>query len=66
MADHFSMISSRGNYRPEILNVKNRSEGLHFNFVSVDNEPYNYPISIMDIKQALNGCGNAADGPDRI
>ena len=55
-----SRNSSSINYSPEFQRVKNQQEHIRLNFKSSNNENYNVPFTIRELKDSLKSVSNTA------
>lgn len=66
LADSFSTNSSTSNYSKSFQKLKNTKEKKPLNFSSQENEPYNRPLTMSELKTALKKSNTSAAGPDGI
>lgn len=62
----FSDISSNNSYSLTFLNMKAIAESNPINFGPCNNEPYNDPIALAELRAALSETNNSACGEDGI
>ncbi|GFO11825.1 RNA-directed DNA polymerase from mobile element jockey [Plakobranchus ocellatus] len=69
-ADHldetFSNNSSSENYSKNFQQTKQRAEKVHLNFSSENNEPYNNPLLMSELKNYIVKSNESAAGPDGV
>ena len=58
--------SSSDNYSPEFQRVKTEAERTKMDFRSDNSETYNDPITMRELKDAINSGKNSSPGPDNI
>ena len=66
LAQSISKNSSTENYSKSFQKTKNTKEKTNLDFSSQQNEPYNRPFVISELKTALNKSNESAAGPDGI
>ena len=66
LGDAFSKNSSNSNYPKEFQNYQKHQEKIKLNFKSSNNEEYNIPFSLDELKDAINKSHDTATGPDEI
>ena len=66
LGETFSKYSSSNNYTPTFQRYKNTAEKSKLNFNSNNQENYNSPFSIEELKTSLSKAHNTACGPDGI
>lgn len=66
LASTFSKISSTANYCAEFQNIKQVAEAEPINLQSDNNEHYNQPFTMEELKYALSKPKNSAPGPDNV
>jgi potassium voltage-gated channel Eag-related subfamily H protein 8 len=62
----FANISSTDHYTAEFLQVKRKAEEMHTSFTSDNSEPYNLPITMVELEDALRNTSESSPGPDNI
>ncbi|GFR02022.1 RNase H domain-containing protein [Trichonephila clavata] len=66
IAETFAKTSSCNNYTPAFQALKRREERVKLNFSSSNEEGYNSPLTLLELRIALHRSGNTAAGPDRV
>ena len=66
LGDAFSKNSSNSNYPKEFQNYQKHQEKIKLNFKSSNNEEYNNPFNLDELKGAINKSHDTATGPDEI
>ena len=66
LADNFSKNSSSKHYSKKFQKHKKQSERERLKFISNNEENYNKPFSLRELRSALNKSNNTATGPDDI
>ena len=66
LGDAFSKNSSNSNYPKEFQNYQKYQEKIKLNFKSSNNEEYNNPFNLDELKDAINKSHDTATGPDEI
>ena len=66
LGENFQKNSSSSNYSQRFQELKIEKESENLNFQSLNNEKYNLPFSISELKDSLNKCNDTAAGPDDI
>ena len=66
LGETFAKHSSSSNYKPNFQRFKNTVEKKKLNFKSNNNENYNSPFSIDELKTSLSKAHDTASGPDEI
>ena len=66
LGDAFSKNSSNSNYPKEFQNYQKHKEKIKLNFKSSNNEEYNNPFNLDELKDAINKSHYTATGPDEI
>ena len=66
LGDAFSKNSSNSNYPKEFQNYQKHQEKIKLNFKSSNNEEYNTPFNLDELKDAINKSHDTATGPDEI
>jgi len=66
LADHFAEVSSGTHWSQLFLDRKRAEERVPLRFATDDPLPYNEPITISELYQALLTCRNTAPGLDEI
>jgi len=66
LADEFASNSSTRHYTQEFQRHKNKIEQKQLNFNSNCQEPYNSPLTLLELKQSLQSSHDTAVGPDDI
>ena len=66
LGDAFSKNSSNSNYPKEFQNYQKHQEKIKLNFKSSNNEEYNNPFNLDELKDAINKSHDTATGPDEI
>ena len=66
LGDAFSKNSSNANYPKEFQNYQKHQEKIKLNFKSSNNEEYNNPFNLDELKDAINKSHDTATGPDEI
>ncbi|GFR28219.1 putative RNA-directed DNA polymerase from transposon X-element [Trichonephila clavata] len=64
LAETFAKTSSCDNYTPAFQALKRREERGKLNFSSSNEEGYNSPLTLLELRVALHRSGNTAAGPD--
>ena len=62
----FLKNSSSRNYSEKFQNIKKQQETNKINFKSLNNEDYNNPFNILELKDAIQKSHDTATGPDEI
>lgn len=65
MVHHFAHISSTTNYSAEFISIKMERE-TPLNFITETDLPYNAPIQLFELEDALKKAKKSAPGPDMI
>ncbi|GFQ74854.1 putative RNA-directed DNA polymerase from transposon X-element, partial [Trichonephila clavata] len=66
LAETFAKTSSCDNYTPTFQALKRREERVKLNFSSSNEEGYNSPLTLLELRVALHRSGNTAAGPDGL
>ena len=66
LGDAFSTNSANRNYSKEFQNYQKQQEKIKLNFKSSNNEEYNNPFNLDELKDAINKSHDTATGPDEI
>ncbi|GFQ80384.1 uncharacterized protein TNCT_102641, partial [Trichonephila clavata] len=66
LAETFAKTSSCDNYTPAFQALKRREERVKLNFSSSNEEGYNSPLTLLELRVALHRSGNTAAGPDGL
>ena len=66
LAQTFSKNSSSNNYSKQFQNFKNVQEKTKLNFKSNNEEQYNIPFSLQELRESLSKAHDTASGPDQI
>ncbi|GFV56078.1 RNA-directed DNA polymerase from mobile element jockey, partial [Trichonephila clavipes] len=66
LAETFAKSSSCDNYTPAFQALKRREERVKLDFSSSNEEGYNTPLTLLELRAALHHLGNTAAGPDRL
>ncbi|GFX25563.1 probable RNA-directed DNA polymerase from transposon X-element [Trichonephila clavipes] len=66
LAETFAKTSSCDNYTPAFQALKRREERVKLNFSSSNEEGYNSPLTLRELRTALHRSGNTAAGPDGL
>ncbi|GFR32545.1 putative RNA-directed DNA polymerase from transposon X-element [Trichonephila clavata] len=66
LAETFAKTSSCDNYTPAFRALKRREERVKLNFSSSNEEGYNSPLTLLELRVALHRSGNTAAGPDGL
>ncbi|GFO10696.1 RNA-directed DNA polymerase from mobile element jockey [Plakobranchus ocellatus] len=66
MAETFSNNSSSENYSKNFQQTKQRAEKQNLNFSSENNEPYNNPFLMAELKNSIVKSNESAAGPDGV
>ncbi|GFY49911.1 uncharacterized protein TNIN_436091 [Trichonephila inaurata madagascariensis] len=66
IAETFAKTSSCDNYTPAFQALKRREERVKLNFSSSNEEGYNSPLTLLELRAALHRSGNTAAGPDGL
>ncbi|GFW07822.1 putative RNA-directed DNA polymerase from transposon BS [Trichonephila clavipes] len=66
LAEAFAKTSSCDNYTPAFQVLKRREERVKLNFSSSNEEGYNSPLTLRELRAALHRSGNTASGPDGL
>ncbi|GFQ93133.1 uncharacterized protein TNCT_484961 [Trichonephila clavata] len=66
LAETFAKTSSCDNYTPAFQALKRREERVKLNFSSSNDEGYNSPITLLELRVALHRSGNTVAGPDGL
>ena len=66
LGDALSKNSSNSNYPKEFQNYQKHQEKIKLNFKSSNNEEYNNPFNLDELKDAINKFHDTATGPDEI
>ncbi|MES9994020.1 MAG: reverse transcriptase domain-containing protein, partial [Candidatus Thiodiazotropha sp.] len=66
LGENFQKNSSSSNYSQRFQDLKIEKESENLNFQSLNNEKYNRPFSISELKDSLHKCNDTAAGPDDI
>ena len=66
LGNAFSQSSSNRNYSEEFQNYQKHQEKIKLNFKSLNNEEYNNPFNLVELKDAIIKSHDTATGPDEI
>ena len=66
LGETFLKNSSSRNYSEKFQNIKKQQETNKINFKSLNNEDYNNPFNILELKDAIQKSHDTATGPDEI
>ena len=66
LGDAFSTNSANRNYSKEFQNYQKQQEKIKLNFKSSNNEEYNNPFNLDELKDAISKSHDTATGPDEI
>ena len=66
LRDAFSTNSANRNYSKEFQNYQKQQEKIKLNFKSSNNEDYNNPFNLDELKDAISKSHDTATGPDKI
>ena len=66
LGDAFSTNSANRNYSKEFQNYQKQKEKIKLNFKSSNNEEYNNPFNLDELKDAISKSHDTATGPDEI
>ncbi|GFQ86078.1 uncharacterized protein TNCT_664881 [Trichonephila clavata] len=66
LAKTFAKTSSCDNYTPAFQALKRREERVKLNFSSSNEEGYNSPLTLLELRVALHRSGNTAAGLDGL
>ncbi|GFT09340.1 putative rna-directed dna polymerase from mobile element jockey-like protein [Trichonephila clavipes] len=66
LAETFAKTSSCDNYTPTFQALKRREERVKLNFSSSNEDSYNSPLTLLELRVALHRSGNTAAGPDGL
>ncbi|GFT64956.1 RNA-directed DNA polymerase from mobile element jockey [Trichonephila clavipes] len=66
LAETFAKTSTCDNYTPAFQALKRREERVKLNFSSSNEEGYNSPLTLRELRAALHRSGNTAAGPDGL
>ncbi|GFX38861.1 putative RNA-directed DNA polymerase from transposon BS [Trichonephila clavipes] len=66
LAETFAKTSSCDNYTPAFQALKRREERVKLNFSSSNEEGYNSPLTLRELRAALHRSGNTAACPDGL
>ena len=66
LGKNFQKNSSSSNYSQQFQNIKIEKERENLNFQSQNNEKYNLPFKLSELKDSLHKCNDTAAGPDGI
>ena len=66
MAENFAAISSEENYSKKFKQIKRTAEQQELEFESVNDEPYNAPLTMQELRDAIASNRRTAPGPDGI
>ena len=66
IANTFLKNSSSRNFSEKFQNIKKHQETNKINFKSLNNEDYNNPFNILELKDAIQKSHDTATGPDEI
>ncbi|GFX46003.1 probable RNA-directed DNA polymerase from transposon X-element [Trichonephila clavipes] len=66
LAETFAKTSSCDNYTPAFQALKRREERVKLNFSSSNEEGYNSPLTLRELRASLHRSGNTAAGPDGL
>ena len=66
LGNAFSQSSSNRNYSEEFQNYQKHREKIKLNFKSLNNEEYNNPFNLDELKDAISKSHDTATGPDEI
>ncbi|GFX85029.1 putative RNA-directed DNA polymerase from transposon BS [Trichonephila clavipes] len=64
LAEAFAKTCGCDNYTPAFQALKRREERVKLNFSSSNEEGYNSPLTLRELRAALHRSGNTAAGPD--
>lgn len=66
LATNFFMNSSSLNYTEKFRNIQRQEEKKPINFKSKNDEEYNMPFHLTELKDSLSKANDSATGPDEI
>ena len=66
LGEAFSTNSANRNYSKEFQNYQKQQEKINLNFKSNNNEEYNNPFNLDELKDAISKSHDTATGPDEI
>ncbi len=66
LVDHFASVSSRERHTPAFRRHRDRMEACPLDFSSNDPQPYNEPITMMEVKGMLKCSRQTAPGADQV
>ena len=66
LGEAFSTNSANRNYSKEFQNYQEQQEKIKLNFKSNNNEEYNNPFNLDELKDAISKSHDTATGPDEI
>jgi ribonuclease HI len=66
LAQNFSKNSSSTNYSKQFQNFKKQQEKTKLNFKSNNDEKYNAPFTLQELRESLDKSHDTACGPDQI
>lgn len=66
LADTFCQVSKLENYNDQFQQHRTLAEDIHLNFESDNSEPYNQPITLDELKHALQCTKDTSPGPDNV
>ncbi|GFQ98277.1 uncharacterized protein TNCT_261311 [Trichonephila clavata] len=66
LAETFAKTFSCDDYTPAFQALKHREERVKLNFSSSNEEGYNFPLTLLELRVAPNRSGNTAAGPDGL
>ena len=66
LGEAFSTNSANRNYSKEFQNYQKQQEKIKLNFKSNNNEEYNNPFNLDELKDAISKSHDTATGPDEI
>ena len=66
LASQFCSNSSTSHYSEEFQKYKKQQEKTKLNFKSSNNEEYNTPFNLDELKDAISKAHDTATGPDEV
>ena len=66
IAQTIAYNSSNEHYSPAFRHYKDNIERHDINFTSINNEPYNLPLTLSELTKAIHSSHDSAPGPDNI
>lgn len=66
LGEHFERISSSMHYPQSFKRYKEKEESKRLEYKCHQNEPYNRPFCMAELRTTLASCQSSAPGPDRI